>query len=271
MKKDIFDYNDYKSYLEAYISAQPKAGRGLRLQLAEHIGVPVSHISQVLNGKSHLSLEQAEGVNEFLGHTDDEAQFFFLLIQLSRAGTQALKKRLKNQIQQIVEKRLILKDRLGIKSLSKEDQMEFYSSWMYAAIHVMLTIPEYQTKEAISQYLGISLKRTAEILQFLTTLGLAIQKDKGRYDVGTARIHLGSDSPLISKLHTNWRMKAIESLDKEDTTADLHYSSAITISEADVTRIKSMLVKYIEETKQVVRESPAEGVHCFSMDFFRIR
>lgn len=271
MKKNVFDYKDYKSYLETFIKSQPKAGRGVRMALAHHISCPVSHISQILNGKSHLSLEQAESVNEFLGHTQEEAQFFFLLVHLSRAGTVALKKRLNQQIQQVLEKRLILKERLGVKqSLSKEDQLVFYSSWVYGAIHVMLTIPEFQSKESIGKYLGLSLKRTAEILDFLKSVGLAVQKENGRFDIGTSRIHLGSDSPFISKLHTNWRMKAIQSLENENANDDLHYSSAISISNADIQIIKSHLIKCIEEIKLIIRDSPAEGAHSFNIDFFKL-
>jgi uncharacterized protein (TIGR02147 family) len=173
MKKELFDYKDYKSYLEAYIRSQPKGGRGVRIALANFISSPVSHVSQVLNGNSQLTLEQGEAVNSFIGHTDEESHYFLLLIQLSRAGTSSLKRRFESQIQLILEKRLVLKDRLGVKQmLSKEDQVEFYSSWFYGAVHVMLTIPEFQTKESISRYLGLSLKKTNEILEFLAVLTL---------------------------------------------------------------------------------------------------
>jgi uncharacterized protein (TIGR02147 family) len=144
MKKDIFEYKDYKSYVNAYILSQTHGGRGIRLALAKAMSSPVSHISQILNGKSQLSMEQAECVNEFFGHTQDEAQFFLLLVQYGRAKTQNLRKRMQGQIQQILEKRFILKDRLGIKQvLSKDHQTEFYSSWVYGAIHVMLTIARF--------------------------------------------------------------------------------------------------------------------------------
>lgn len=271
MDKDIFSYKDYKAYLQALIASKPKGGRGIRMAMAIAIGSPVSHISQVLGGKSQLSMEQAEGINEFYGHTPEEANFFLLLVQYARAGSQGLKKRLGNQIQQILEKRLVLKERLGVKTiLSIEDQTTFYSSWIYGAIHVMLTIDKFQTKEAISHYLGISIQHTAEILEFLVSIGLAVQKENGHFTVGTSRIHLGNDSPMISKFHTNWRIKAISSMEKERLKEDLHYSSAITISEADMMRIKGLLVKNIEEIKAIIKDSKEEGVHCFSLDFFRI-
>jgi uncharacterized protein (TIGR02147 family) len=271
MKKSIFDYRDYKGYLLAYFAALPKAGRGMRLAVARSISSPVSHISQVLNGNSHFSMEQAEGINEFLGHTQDEAFFFLLLVNFSRAGTSALRKRIEFQIQQVLTKRMVLKDRLGIKQpLNKEAQTVFYSSWLYGAVHVMLTIPKFRTKESIGQHLGISNKRAAEILEFLVSVGLALPKANGKYEVGNSRIHLGNDSPLISKFHSNWRMRAITSLDQESVNDDLHYSSAITISDSDFFKIKSVLVKTIEEAKEVIRESTAENIHCFNIDFFKL-
>lgn len=271
MKKDIFDYIEYKSYLEAYISSLPRGGRGVRMALAHHMACPVSHISQVLNGKSQLSLEQAEAINSFFGHTDEEAQFFLLLVQLARAGTPSLKKRFQIQIQHASEKRLVLKDRLGVKqTLSKEDQMEFYSSWIYGAIHVMLTIPEFQTKESISKHLGLSLKKTNEILEFLVSVGLAVRSSNGHFTIGTSRIHLGSDSPLISKFHTNWRIRSIQSLEKENTSEDLHYSSAVTLSHSDVIKMKALLVHYIQEVKKIIKDSPAEIPFSFNLDFFKI-
>jgi len=110
--------------------------------LAEAIRTPVSYVSQVLGGSSHFSMKQAEGVNEFFEYTEEEEEedFFLLLVQLSRAGTPLLKKRLEKQRRQILSKRLILKERLGVQAgISKEDENKFYSSWIYGAIHVMLS------------------------------------------------------------------------------------------------------------------------------------
>lgn len=271
MKKDIFDYKDYKAYLRAVISSRPKGGRGVRLALSRAISCPVSHISQVLSGRSHLSMEQAEGINTFLGHTHEEANFFFLLLQLARAGSTQLRQRLELQIQKILEKRLVLRERLGIKAgLSLENQATFYSSWLYGTVHVMLSIKEFQTKDAISQYLGLSMQSVGEILDFLCATGLAKQNG-GRFDIGTERIHLGTDSPMISKFHTNWRIQAIRSLEKEFLAQDLHYSSAITVSEADAMRIKNLIVKTIEEIKATIRQTEPTGAYCFSTDFFKLR
>jgi uncharacterized protein (TIGR02147 family) len=269
--KDLFEFDDYKAYLKAAIEAKPKQGRGVRLAMARHVACPVSHISQVLSGSSHFSMEQGESVNEFMGHTEEEAQFFLLLLQFSRAGTAPLRKRLESQIRQVNQKRLILKERLKVNhSLRAEDQARFYSSWQYAAVHVIVSIEKFQTKEAISEYFDISLRRAGDILEFLSSLGLVVKKPSGRYEMGTARIHLGNDSPMISKLHANWRLKAVQSMESDLVEDDLHYSSAVTISERDRGKIKSLLVNTIAEIKGIIKDSKEEGIHSFCLDFFRL-
>lgn len=269
--KTLFDYIDYKSFLNAYIEAQPRGGRGLKLAISIRVGCPVSHISQVLNGtKSQLSLEQAEGLNEFLGHSSEESLYLLTLVQFARAGTPALRRRLRDQISELQNKRNNLKERFRVKSLSREDQIEFYSSWIFGAIHILLTLPEYQTKEAISQYFGLSIKKTSQVLEFLVSIGLAEQIDTHRFKVGSERIHLGNESPLISKFHTNWRIKAIHALDQDSFATNLHYSSVISFSAADFDKIKSALVDMIENSKKVIRESPPEQIGVFNIDFFKI-
>ena len=270
MDKDVFDYNGYPEYLFDWLAGQPKRGRGLRSSLAAAMHSPVSHVSQVLGGISDLSLEQAEDVNEFLGHTADHSEYFLLLVQHGRAGTAKLKSRIESQLERIRQKRLILKDRLDVKtSISREDQATFYSTWHYAGIHILLTIEKYQTKEAIARYLGISLKKTTEMLEFLISIGLAKQ-EHGRYLVGPTRVHLGNDSPMINKHHINWRLQAIQSLEREDMQMALHYSSVVSISKDDATRIKALLVKSIENAKSVIRDSKEEELYSFCLDFFRI-
>ena len=113
------------------------------------------------------------------------------------------------------------------------------------------------------------MRRTGEILEFLVSLGLAIQKGN-HYEVGASRVHLGGDSPMISKHHINWRLQAIQSLERENREVDLHYSSVISISKEDTLKIKSLLVDSIEKTKAVIKESKEEELHSFCLDFFKI-
>lgn len=269
MKKDIFDYRSYKSYLRDLIHHQPGKGFGFRTRVAEAIGCRSAYVSQVLQGSANLSLEQAEALNAFLGHTAEEGDFFLLLIQQERAGSQRLRERWERQIRLAREKRLILKDRVDIKkSLTPEDQATYYSSWHYAAIHILITIERYRAIESIAEYFHLPVARVADVVEFLCRLGL-VAKDRGRLKPGISRIFLGNDSPSIAKHHTNWRMRAIESLDRSEH-ADLHLSTVVSISKTDVTRIKEILVKNLEEARAVAKASTEEELHCLALDFFQV-
>ncbi len=202
-----------------------------------------------------------------LGHGPDEGHFFLLLVQNERAGSSNLKKYFQDQLGQLAKKQFFLKHRLGEEPhLVGEDQTIYYSSWIYAAVHVLVDIPEFQTKEALAKRLSLPLQRIADVLEFLVGTGLVL-REGNLFRTGKKSIHLGSDSPLIYKHHANWRMRAISALDAKDEEA-LHYSSAITISYKDVPEIKSILVNTIKEIKARVRHTKEETPYCFSLDFF---
>lgn len=269
MKKSIFDFRSYKEFIKAALDAR-NAERGIRSRLAESINCHTAYISQVLNGTAHFSLEQADLITRFLGLNKDESSFLLLLVQFERAGTESLKSHFDLQLKELIKKQHVLKDRLVFKrTLSREDQAIFYSSWHYGAIHILVSIPGCNTERGIAKYLDLPIHKVVDILNFLQNVGLVI-KEENRYRVGTSHIHLEHDSPMISKHHTNWRMKAIQSLD-DVRPNDLHYSSVITCSEEDAIRLKSVLINAIDEMRAIIRPSKDEAQYAYSLDFFGLK
>lgn len=269
MKTIIFDHLDYKKYLHERIEAAPYRGRGLKLQMAKAIGVHTAYISQVLNKGPHFNLEQAMKVNQFWGHSKQEARFFCLLINLARAGTHELRQFIQEEINEVLEKRKNLKERLDIKdSLDESNQNIYYSSWSYAAIHILTSIPSFQSVESIVERLRLPRERVQENLKFLVDTGLVLQKG-ARFMIGTTRIHLSADSLQIQRHHSNWRSQAVISLDRS-SAEDLHYSSVISLSKQDRPRVKEILIKAIEECRAIIRESPEEDLHVITLDSFTL-
>jgi uncharacterized protein (TIGR02147 family) len=269
LKTSVFEFTSYKAYLLAWIQSRPHQGRGERSRIAVTLRCQLAYVSQVLNGPAHFSFEQAEALNQLLNHTDDEADFFHLLVQLERAGTSALKSRIQRKIKKILNDRLILRNRLEFEeTLSREDQAIYYSSWYYAGVHVAVAIPALQTREALVRALRLPVSRVTQILEFLVSRGL-VEESKGRYSTGNTRIHLESDSPMIAKHHVNWRMQAVQAIEKESAD-ELHYSSVITASEGDIPRIREVLVKAIEQIREIVKPSKDEALYCYSLDLFNL-
>ena len=269
VKTSVFEFTHYKEYLLQWISNRPHHGRGERSRIAETLHCQLAYISQVLSGSAHFSFEQAEALNALLDHTDDEAEFFLLLVHLERAGTPALQKRVKKKIKETLNQRLVLRNRLEFeKTLNREDQMIYYSSWYYAAIHIALAIPGLQSRDSLARAFSLPMSKVSQVLEFLQTRGLS-KEEKGRHQIGEVRIHLESDSPMISKHHTNWRMQAIQSLEKENSS-ELHYSSVITVAEEDIPKVREALVKAVEKVREIVKPSRDETLFCYTIDLFRI-
>jgi uncharacterized protein (TIGR02147 family) len=265
MAKSVYDVEDYKKYL--LLMEEQWSGRGMRTDLARALGCQPAYISQVLNGDRHLSLEQSEAATAFFGHSREEAHYFLLLVQFARAGTVPLRDYFRRQLDEHRDQHTDLKTRLGVaQTLTGEDQAAYYSAWYYPAIHVALTIPELQNAAKLAAYFGLDLEKVMEILEFMVATGLAT-REGNRYQIGTARIHLGKDSKLIANYHSHWRMRAIQSFDRS-TQDDLHYSSVVTMSREDFWKLKEQLIASISDAKSVIRESPAEAVYVFNVDLF---
>lgn len=267
--KSVFEFKDYKKYLNDFIFQAPNKGWGLKRKFAEAAQCQVAYVSHVLTGRHDFSLEQLDAIAHFIGLSKDEAEFLLLLLQWERAGTQSLKKYFSQQIEHKKEKYFQLKDRMKIKErLSREDQMIYYSKWYYSAIHMALTIPEVQTAEKISSYLNLPLSLVRDVLDFLSSAQL-IQKTNEKYSTTGRFLHLEKDSPLISQHHTNWRMRAIESLNLEKNQ-DLHFSSCFTISESDLEKLRLMAAQFIETSADLIKPSKEEKLVAISFDVFEV-
>ena len=267
---DVYRLRDYKAYLNKRLDELDEGGRGSRARMSRAIACQTAYTAQVLRGVAHFNLEQGEAINDFLGHTEEQGHFFLLLIQFARAGMPKLKSRFQKQIESIVEGRQLLKNRLGVKEhLAEHDQLIYYSSWFYGALHALVSIPTYQTPERIAERLQIGIKQAAEALEFLLKSGLIERTQKGTLQIGKGQIHLGADSPLIAKHHINWRLQAIRAVER-NPKAGLHYSSVVSISRKDEEHIRDTLTNFLQTIKPIIRESKEEEACSLSIDFFRI-
>lgn len=269
METGFFEHGDYKKLVVDLIESTPGGGRGKRKALADAIGCQVSHVTSVLSGTSHFSQEQAEAAARFLGLNGRETEFLLLLVDFNRAGTVPLRKFYQSLLDEKREKYSALKTRLKMPdSLEGYQESVYYSSWQFAAVHVLLSIPQFQSREAIAHKLGLTLSRVDEILFFLVETGLC-KKEGHEYRLARPLLHLDKTSPLISKHHTNWRLRAMQSFD-ETTEEALHYSSVVTLSVADYKKVREILARALSEALKVITQSPEEDVAAVCIDLFRI-
>lgn len=266
MDLGIYGYKKYQDYLAVRLGGQGTR-TGLKKRAAESLGVNTTLISQVLHGSCDLSLEQAERMNVFLSHSDDEADYFILLVLWGRAGTATLKKRFASQIDVLREKRVNISARVtNDKTISPEDQQRFYSSFIHSAIHVCSSIPKYNKANELSRLLGVSELEVQKALDFMKKIGVVTLRD-GHIFPGTNHVHLSKDSLYIINHHLNWRLKAIDQI-RKNPKEGLHYSGAVSLSEEDVLVIREILVGAISQATKIAVKSKEEAALVLCVDFY---
>lgn len=269
LQKTVFDFNDYKTYLIQALDIRNDFEKGQKSKLADSMGCRPAYLSQVLNGPQDLSLEQAQSANRFFGHPPQESRYFLNLVSLSRAGTPDLRTYFQAEIQKQKEERLILKNRVkSNRTLSEADQARYYSSWYYAAIHVIISLEQMKNAEQIGEALGLPLATVKETVEFLNHIGLI--KSQGKvFRQGETSLYLDADSPFISKHHTNWRVRAIQALDQKDRKK-LNYSGVITCSHQDAEKIQESMIQTVQKIRSIVKDSKDETLLVYTLDLFSL-
>ncbi len=265
---DIFDFQDYRRYLRAWIEKARENHSSNLSRLAESLGVNPSFLANVLSGAKNLSFEQGAAVAKIFNHTNLEREYFFALLQIERAGTHLLKTYWQGKKDAILEERLKVKSRVGKHvELTAEDRAIFYSSWIYVAVFVATAITDGQTLDQIAKRFSLERSKAEEILSFLENTGICV-RENSTYKMGQNSIYISNESPLVVKHHTNWRMKAIQKMDSRQPK-DLFYTSPMSISATAFENIRKMLLENIENSQNIAHKSAAEDVFCLNIDFFK--
>jgi uncharacterized protein (TIGR02147 family) len=266
-QNSIYDFLDYKAYLRKVLEDRAAVQKGQRSKLAQAIGCQPAYLSQVLNGSNDLSPEQAQSTNQFLAHTPADSRYFLNMVLWARAGTQDLKAYYHEELKKQQREWVVLKNRVkATRVLGEADQARYYSAWYYAAIHVVVSLGTIRTKDKIARALQLPEKTVNEILEFLVQIG--VLKIQGKeYRQGETSLYLGSDSPFIHQHHTNWRMKALQSLDQKEE-GDLHYSGVITCSLEDAKKIQEIMIQTVQKIRATVKDSKDETLYAYTLDCF---
>lgn len=266
----IYDYKDYKTFLNDWLKIQPNKGRGQKVLLAKALRCQTPFISHVLSGDYHFSVEQAVDCAKWLAFDEEATDFLLRLVLKARAGNRETEAFFEKQLQKKRSTQTELKKRLKISSgLSVQDQNQYYSSWHYSALHMALLNPKLQSIAELQKYFQLSSNQINKILDFLVQTKLVEISSNGKVKHVTNQLHLERNSFQIISHHTNWRLHAIEKI-KEGGTDNLHYSSVVSMAHKDYDWIKTKISLLLEEVLEKIKPSPDEKLAAISFDCFEI-
>lgn len=263
---NLFELDDYRGYIDAWVRTKPR-GEFRRISLA--LDMHTTLISQIVNGKKCFTEEQALKLCGYMGLNNLESDYFLKLVQIERAGTESLKSIYKRHLKEIKSK---AKDIVNVvpqaRELTEHDKAIYYSSWQYTMVRLLTSIEEFQTVEAISEHLELTISRVQEILSFLTSRGLC-QQSKNRFVRTEQNTHVEARSSLSTRHHMNWRAKSL-SLLEELRVDDMAFTAPVSISEEDFPKVREVLVRTISDISKIVKESEAEAVAYLGIDWIRL-
>lgn len=261
----VFDATSYKTYVRDLIKSKPSGGRGTFRELAAHLRVHSTFISQVFRGSKELSSEQGFKVASFLGLDANQTDYFLGLIELERTTFEPLRDRIRDRLDSMRKQNQMVTSRVNpTKELTDEVKARFYSNWHFAAIRLATDIPTLRTAEALSKHFNLSPAIIDETLRFLCTEDLVIQDGK-QFRLGPSRTHIDQYSSFSSAHHRNWRLKAME---RHPTlySHELAFSAPMTLSQEDLKIIRKAILNLIQDVANRVKESPSESLACLNID-----
>ena len=267
MKKSIYEFQDYKLFLNHWVSHQPKKGHGEYRRIAEHLQVSTTMISQVFKGTKHLSLEMGAELCDYLNLSEEEGEFLLLILDFQKAGSYKLQQRLKKQIIKRQERAQKLETRLKKDmDLSEEDKAVFYSSWIYSGIRLLSDIAENNNSLDISKRLSLDKNLVEKVIDFLVEHKLCLRQG-GKLKMGPTSTHLGTSSLLLSKHHQNWRLQGFNKMILNDDS-NLFFSGPMVLSQDVADEIRRQLPEFIQQTLAKVHPSKSEVVRCLNIDWY---
>jgi len=261
----IYNYVDYKDFIRDWIHSLANKGRGERKKIATQLNCQMSFVTHVLSGDKDFNHEQIMIIGRHFCLSDAETDYLLCLLSFNRSGTQELKKYYRKNLESIRLKNEKLKTRLkGESSLKFEDEVMYYSNWIFAAVHMGSTISRIQDFEKMAEVLKIDKSELLPVVQKLNQMGLINFRDR-QIRPGNTRLYLDGHSPLIQHMHSSWRNKIIGLLSR-DNTRNLHYTNCFSVSKKDFVRVKEILVQTIAATREVIGPSPEESLAVITMD-----
>lgn len=266
MTKNIYVLDSYNKIIK-WKMEQNLEQWGLLSAMAEAAHCQKSHMSRVLSHKVDLTLEQARGLCTFFKLDENESEYFLTLVELARAGTPELRQRFEKRIKLMRVEQEDLSKRLKKSNLGAEEkELLFYSAWYWTAIHILATIPEYQTLKAMAKKLSLTEDFVLHCLKLLEGYGL-VRKENDRWIHNSSSFHVSKKSPLVSLHHSNWRARAV--LDAQNPlNENLHFTVVQSISRQDYENLKQLFLNTIDEYNKIASPSQEEELICFCLDFF---
>ncbi|WII71294.1 TIGR02147 family protein [Bdellovibrio sp. 22V] len=257
-------YLNYRSFLVNELEIRKKRNPSYSLRaFARDLAVPVSRLSEVINGKVGLSEERAVKIAERLGFSDSDKELFINLVLSEHARSTVIR----NLSIQRVQQRNEAFTRIG------EDEFKLVSDWHNIAILELLQTPSIEfTPDFIAKRLGINANLVMDSLERLERLKLIVNKNGVWEPTHMARTTT-PDIPqeAVRSYHKQVISKALVAIDKQPMEMRDFSSIMLSINKEKLPFAKDRLRQFRRQLMAELETDPVrDSVYCMNFQLFEI-
>jgi uncharacterized protein (TIGR02147 family) len=264
-KSSVFQFKSYKSWLESLLNNP--SNRGLMSQISRQIDCQRSYLSRVLNTKLQLTPDYAYKISQALHLSGEEQEYFLLLVDWDRCQDPGLRQHLSARLQKMKSGYSEVRQKIQRpQSTQSIDEIQFFSAWYWAAIHLWCSSPGSHTIESVARKFSLDLATAGRVLDSLAEAQFLEKMGRG-YKYKTGAMHIDRKSPLAHWNHANWRQKALQDAQSGVETG-LHFTNLQTMTRTDFLKIRQLMLELIEKSERIARPSAPEELVAICLDAF---
>lgn len=248
--------------------------RGYRTQLARAAGCQPAYLSQVLAKKVQLTVDQAAGLSDFWGLSEQEADYFITLVELSRAGTESLRVKLQKRMKAL-KKKASSRDNSeasgddSVVSMSEKEALRYYANWLPSAVHMLLSLKDSFTLSEVTQFMKISRSEAESCLLDLCRSRL-VEKDVDRYRLKSKFMHVPDENLFSGFHHSNWRERARAQIMQKDQANNFHYTAICSLNAKVFQEVRDILEQARKVSENSIMNASESTLACMTIDWFEI-
>jgi uncharacterized protein (TIGR02147 family) len=271
MKKNVFEYNDYRLFLKDFYLYKKGVAKGFTYRyFARRAGfISPVFIKLVIDGKSNLSAKSAVALVRAMELSDAEAFYFENLVKFNQAKTEQKKEK----FFQILHN---LNRVYGVQVL-QSDQYEFYSNWYNSVLREIA--PHRKNPKDYKEIGSLLIPRlgaheTEKAIELLKRIQVIVENPDGTFRQTAKNISTGSEvrSIAVRKYHVQMARLAAETIEVIPKEQRDISGLTIGVSKELIETVKERIRLFREEIMMLVSSDTqtVEQVYRLNLQLFPV-
>ena len=265
----VFDYSDYRKYLEDYYNEKKAENNAFSYQsLARKAGFNNRGFAyNIVNGKKNLSPANCHRISEALRHNKYEAEYFETLVAFNHAKDVKEKNRCFEKLCQIK-----MRGRGFSKTqIVNKNQYEYYSRWYHSAVRSIIGMYKFKNDyKWLARMVTptITVKQAKKSVTLLKELGMITKQKTGCYALSDTSISTGKEvvGLAVQNFHsecTDLANNAIQTVSKDNRNIT---GLTLGISKTSYGRICDEIARFQDEIMEIAN-SDEEADRVYQLNF----